>query len=105
MVALLDQSCINCGMEISAENTKSTTNNTNGINKEMKIQLKILSHNPRHSIHGTHFKARRRLKERANTRNDGLFTIVKKLKCYGRDNGYNGLSVTILQGTGWWKYM
>ena len=37
LVERLEKASTACGMEISAEKTKLTTNNTNGINTEIKI--------------------------------------------------------------------
>ena len=37
LVECLDKACITCGMEISAEKTKLITNNTSGINTEIKV--------------------------------------------------------------------
>ena len=37
LVECLDKASIACGMEISAEKTKLMTNNTSGINTEIKV--------------------------------------------------------------------
>ena len=42
LVERLDKACTAYGMEVSAEKTKLMTNNTKGINKEIKVNREIL---------------------------------------------------------------
>ena len=111
LVSRIDETSASYRIEISAEKTKLMTNNTNGINKKIKVRgqrLETVSNfkywvrlSPMRDPNLRSFQGFHNIIQQAiGPYEDPLTTVnILKLKRYGHVSRTSGLTKTILQGT------